>query len=43
MHSIGLAAHLDKYTLPSEAATGGWGVKRGPGRPKQTSKALQLD
>ncbi len=41
LHSIGIAACVDKYTLPDEAATGGLGVKRGPGRPKRVSKALK--
>lgn len=41
MHAIGLATLLDKFTLPEEAATGGLGIKRGPGRPKRNTKALQ--
>lgn len=28
MHSIGVAAHLDKFTLHDDAATGGLGVRR---------------
>ncbi len=40
LHSIGIAAYLDKYTLPDEAATRGLGVKRSPGRPERFSKAF---